>query len=314
MDSPAIAASDTDQVFTLETMGRIASTPTPYAVLGYPVTHSLSPSFQRAAFAALGRPAQYHRIETPQEKLPAVVAAMKAQQFGGWNCTLPLKIDMLGLVDEATEAAKLLGAVNTVLHDDGRLVGFNTDGEGWVAAIREEFGVDVRDLRIMILGVGGAGRALATQAALEKCQRLVLVNRTESRAQELAAQLTPVIRTEKLLGAHARIEVFPWDEEIIARELADIDLLVNATSSGLKSSDAAVLSARALAPHLLVYDTIYKPHRTKLLLNAEQVGARVANGLSMLLHQGAAAFSIWTGQAAPVAAMRTALLEAAKAG
>lgn len=313
MATPSTAAVDTDQVFTLETIGQIASAPKPYAVLGYPVTHSLSPSFQRAAFAALHLPAQYHRIETPAEKLPAVVAAMKAQQFGGWNCTLPLKIDMLGLVDEATEAARLLGAVNTVLHDNGRLIGFNTDGEGWVAAMREEFGVDVRDLRIMILGVGGAGRALATQAALEKCQRLVLVNRTASRAQELASQLAPVINTDKLLGAHARIEAIPWDEDIIARELADIDLLVNATSSGLKSYDPPLLPARVLSPSLLVYDTIYKPNRTKLLLNAEQADARVANGLSMLLHQGAAAFSLWTGQPAPIAAMRTALQQAASA-
>lgn len=311
MATPAFAAPDSDQVFTLETIGQIASTPTPYAVLGYPVTHSLSPSFQRAAFAAVGLAAQYHRIETPQENLPAVVAAMKAQKFGGWNCTLPLKIDMLGLVDEATETAKILGAVNTVINENGRLIGFNTDGEGWVSAIREEFGVDVRDLRVMILGAGGAGRAIATQAALEKCQRLVLVNRTLSRAQELAAQLAPVIHSDKLLGAHARLEAIAWDEEEIGRQLIDIDLLVNATSSGLKSFDPPLLPARVLNPNLLVYDTIYKPNRTKLLLNAEQSGARVANGLSMLLHQGAAAFSIWTGRTAPVAAMRAALQQAA---
>lgn len=313
MATPVFAAADSDQVFTPETVAQIASTPTPYAVLGYPVTHSLSPSFQRAGFSAAGIAAQYHRIETPVEKLPEIVAAMKAQKFGGWNCTVPHKLDMLKLVDEATDSARLFGAVNTVLNDNGKLIGFNTDGDGWVAAIREEFGVDVRDLRIMLLGVGGAGRAIATQAALEKCQRLVLVNRTASRAQELAAQLEPIIHSDKLLGAHARIEAIPWEEEVIARELADIDLLVNATSSGLKSYDPPLLPARVLSPHLLIYDTIYKPARTKLLLNAEQTGARVANGLSMLLHQGAAAWTIWTGRTAPLAAMREALVKAASA-
>lgn len=311
MAPPSSAPVDSDQIFTLENVNRIASAPTPYAVLGYPVTHSLSPSFQRAAFAKLGLDAQYHRIETPQEKLPAVVQAMKAQRFGGWNCTLPLKIDMLGLVDEANDTARTFGAVNTVINDNGKLIGFNTDGEGWVAAIREEFGVDVRDLRILILGAGGAGRGLATQAALEKCQRLVLVNRTASRAQELAKQLEPLIASDRLIGPKARLVALPWDENAIASELTDIDLLVNATSSGLKPGDPHLLPARLLTPNLLVYDTIYKPHRTPLLQSAEQAGARVANGLSMLLHQGAAAFSLWTGQAAPLPEMRAALLKAA---
>lgn len=311
MASSLFAPTDADQVFTLETMNLIASAPTPYAVLGFPVTHSLSPSFQRAAFAATGLSAQYHRIETPQENLPAVVAAMKTQKFGGWNCTLPLKIDMLGLVDEANDTARAMGAVNTVVNDGGRLLGFNTDGEGWVAAIREEFGVDVRDMRIMILGTGGAGRGIATQAALEKCERLVLVNRTASRAQELAQQLEPLIASDRLLGPKARLVAIPWDDDAIERELEDIDLLVNATSSGLKPTDPHLLPARLLTPNLLVYDTIYKPHRTPLLQSAEQAGARVANGLSMLLHQGAAAFSIWTGQPAPVSAMRVALQGAA---
>ncbi len=313
MATTEFAAADTNQVFTVETMGQIAPQPTPYAVLGYPVTHSLSPSFQRAAFAKAEIAAQYHRIETPADKLPAIVAAMKEKKFAGWNCTLPLKIDMLGLVDEATETARILGAVNTVLNDNGRLVGFNTDGEGWVAAIREEFGVDIRNMRIMILGIGGAGRALATQAALEKCERLVLVNRTYSRAQELAAQLEPIIRSDRLVGARARLEAIPWDEAAIDQQMPMIDLLVNATSSGLKSYDPPLLPARLLAPNLLVYDTIYKPHRTKLLLAAEQAGAHVANGLSMLLHQGAAAFSIWTGRPAPIPEMRAALQKAANA-
>lgn len=317
MDTTAFAPPDSNAVFTLETIGQIAPTPTPYGVLGYPVSHSLSPSLQRAAFTKLGLAAQYHRIEIPDSQLGEMVKRLVAGQFGGWNCTVPHKIVMFDLIrslgHELSESARALGAVNTVLNEGGRLTGFNTDGDGWVASIHEEFGVDVRDMRVMILGAGGAGRALAMQAALVKCERLVLVNRTFERAKDLAAQLSPIIESDKLLGPRARLVALPWDEDAIAHELTNIDLVVNATSCGLKSSDAALLPARLLSPSLLVYDTIYKPHRTKFLLNAEQAGARVANGLSMLLHQGAAAFTIWTGRTAPLAEMRAALLLAANA-
>jgi shikimate dehydrogenase len=317
MATTEFAPPDSNEVFTLDSLSRISPSPTPYAVLGYPVAHSLSPSFQRAAFAKVGLAAQYHRVEIPAPQLGELVQKLIAGQFGGWNCTVPHKIVMYDLIrslgHELSDAARALGSVNTVLNEGGRLTGFSTDGEGWLAAIREEFGVDVRDMRVMILGAGGAGRALAMQAALVKCERLVLVNRTFERARELADQLAPIIASDKLLGPRARLVALPWDEDLIAQEMPNIDLVVNATSCGLKSTDAPLLSSRVFTPSLLVYDTIYKPHRTKFLLNAEQSGARVANGLSMLLHQGAASFAIWTGRAAPIAEMRNALQLASQA-
>lgn len=287
-------------IYNSETFAKIPDRPTPYALLGHPIAHSLSPIFQNAAFDYLKIPARYHLIDVPEEQLPLMVAKLKEKKFPGWQCTLPLKIKMAKLVEKLSPSAQALGAANTVLNDNGKLTGFNTDAEGWVKALKDDFGADVRGLRIMILGAGGAGRALAIQAALEKCERLVLVNRTLERAMELSAQLAPHLGSDRLL-------VLPWDENRIAEELKQIDLLVNATSVGLKASDSPVLAADVLQPHLLVYDSIYRPAKTKLLENAEKIGARTANGVSMLLHQGAAAFTLWTGQAAPLPQMRVAL-------
>ena len=298
------------KIYSPESLAELNANGQLYGVIGYPVQHSLSPALHAAAFEKCQLDAQYVAVEIPPEKLSETVALMTKKPFAGWNCTLPHKIELAKLMDELADSAQKLGGVNTVLNDNGRLVGFNTDGEGWVRAIREEFSLDVRDLRIMILGAGGAGQALAKQAALERCEKLVLVNRTEARVRELAASLAPHFDSQKLMGADARLKVVPWDEALIAKELDQIDLVVNATSIGLKASDAAVLPARILQPHLCVYDTIYRPAKTRLLAAAEEAGARTANGLSMLLHQGALSFEIWTGNQAPLMAMKMALRKA----
>ncbi|HSI85227.1 MAG: shikimate dehydrogenase [Candidatus Methylacidiphilales bacterium] len=281
-----------------------------YGVLGFPVRHSLSPGFQQAAFDALKLPARYVRVEIPPERFTEAVAELRKRPFAGWNVTLPHKGAMHDAVDELTDSARKLQGVNTVLNDGGRLIGFNTDGEGWIKAIREEFQADIRDLRIMILGAGGAGRALAIQAAIERCERLILVNRTYERVAELAEYLQPAFDRTTLIGPSQRLVALPWDEARIAEEINQVDLIVNATSVGLKAWDAPILPARVLQPHLLVYDTIYKPDPTRLLQEARAAGCRTANGLSMLLHQGAASFAIWTGQTPPLDVMRRTLLKA----
>jgi shikimate dehydrogenase len=300
-------------VLTIDQLGAAGSGLARYGVLGHPVTHSLSPQMQMAAFAAAGIEARYDRIEVLPDGLPSAVAALKSAGFRGWNCTLPHKIGMAALCDVQQESARVLGGVNTVRVEEGKLVGFNTDGEGWVRAVREEFSMDVRDLRILILGTGGAGRALALQAAMERCERLVLVNRTEARARELLPLLEPHFQSDRLQGAQGRLSVIPWEEKRIAMELDTIDLVVNCTSQGLKVEEPSVLPARVFQPHLMVYDTIYRPACTRLLEAARQSGARTANGLSMLLHQGALSWEIWNDRPAPLEAMRKALREAAGA-
>lgn len=281
-----------------------------YGVLGHPVAHSLSPAIQLAAFENAALPAQYRRLEVTPDQLPDVVRTLRTKPFAGWNCTVPHKAAMKDLVDECDPAAAAAGTVNTVLNDAGRLIGFSTDGPGWVRAIREDFGLDVRDLRILILGAGGVGQAIAHQCALEGCERLVIANRTPEKAQALAQRLAPRFHTTKLQGADIRLKALPLDEATLARELHTIDLVVNGTSSGLRPSDPPILPSRILQPHLCVYDTIYKPARTGLLRAAQEAGARTANGRSMLLHQGALAWEIWTGRPAPLPAMRAALTAA----
>ncbi|MEM9399846.1 MAG: shikimate dehydrogenase [Verrucomicrobiota bacterium] len=299
-------------VYTLESLEELRGEKNLYGVIGYPIEHSLSPDMHNAAFEKLGLEAKYVRIELKPEELKEGLKAMKAIGFKGWNATLPHKVELLDLIDESSENAQIMRAVNTVVHEEheDKLIGFNTDGEGWVRAIREEFFVDIKDLRIMILGAGGAGQSLATQAALECCERLVLVNRTEEKARRFVSLIDHYFDDDRVSASQERIKVLPFDESAIAEELNTIDLIVNCTSKGLKSYDGAVLPGRIIQPHHFVYDTIYKPAQTHFLQEAAEAHAKTANGLSMLLHQGILSFEIWTGKTAPVSEMRATLKEA----
>src|SRR5262249_17507938 len=223
--------------------------------------------------------------------------------------TVPHKIAAFAQIDDADESATRIGAVNTIRIRDEKLVGSNTDGEGFLRAIRAEFSMDLRDLRVMIIGAGGGtGRAVAWQCALENCERLVLVNRTLEKANALAEQLRPFFSGPRVLGPTARIEVVAWDEWAMRTPLADIDLVVNATPLGMNPSDPAPVPARLLAPHHIVFDCVYGSAKTALIRAADEARARGANGLSMLLYQGALSFSIWFDREAPIEAMRKALL------
>lgn len=280
-----------------------------YGVIGYPVGHSLSPAMQLAGFEGLGKRARYVRIELAPEELEEGIASMRAAGLAGWNITLPHKQAALELMDEVDASAEQLNAVNTVIHEGGKCTGFNTDGLGWIRAIREKFSLDVKDLRILMVGCGGVGQALARQAARESCERLVLTNRSVEKAQALAETLKPFFVSDRLLGAHERLVVCSLEDEVaLARELDAVDLIVNATSLGLKPTDPSPLSPRLLEPHHCVYDTITRP--TRLQEATRNAGGRAADGLSMLLHQGALSLELWTGKQPPLERMRTALLQA----
>ncbi len=282
--------------------------PVPYAVLGSPIHHSLSPIMQQVAFDHAGIDARYYRIEVPEGKLAGAVAHLRAVPFGGWNCTVPNKVRMVELCDRLGESAEQFGAVNTVVNEGGTLVGHNTDGIGWSRALREAFACGPGDVRILVLGAGGAGRAIATQALLEKAPLLIIANRQVGRARALVDELkskfagTPFARSESDLRAIA------WDE--IAPALGEVDLVVNATSTGLDPQAPSVLPARLLSERLLVFDTVYGAGAAKFRQEVEAAGARWADGLGMLLHQGVAAFALWTGREAPLERVREALQDA----
>jgi len=277
-------------------------------VFGDPVAHSLSPQMQNAALRACKIDMQYARFHVRANELRSALHVLTELDFIGVNLTVPHKITALVSMDEVDERAARAGAVNTVSVRDKKLIASNTDGEGFLRAIRSEFSVDLRDLRVVVIGAGGgSGRAIAMQCALENCERLVLVNRTFEKAKALADQLRPFFAGPRVLGPAARLEAVPWDEPSLRAQFAQVDLVVNATPLGMNPSDSTPIPARLLAPHLMVFDTVYGAQPTPLVRAAREAGARAANGLSMLLHQGALSFQIWFERDAPIDAMRKGL-------
>jgi shikimate dehydrogenase len=278
--------------------------PVPFAVLGRPINHSLSPAMQQAAFDHCGIEARYFRIEVDEEGLTKAVAALRQVPFGGWNCTVPNKVKMMELCDRLDESAVRLRAVNTVVNDNGELVGHNTDGVGWSRALREAFGKGPEDLRILLLGAGGASRAIATQALLEQCPELIIANRNVARAEELLRHLE---KEMSKTSPAPMLRVINWTELELEAALRETDLVVNATAAGLDAKEPAILPAKIIPSNVLVFDTLYGGGSEKLRKEVEAAGARWSDGLGMLLHQGAAAFRIWTGRDAPLEIMRGAL-------
>lgn len=301
-------------VYTLEDLANWPAataglTPPPrLAVIGDPVAHSASPAMHNPALKQLNIDAQYVRVHVKPEELPRALDLFQENQFIGINVTIPHKTEVAKLLDEVDPLAERIGAVNTVLFEDGRKLGFNSDAPGFRQAIREEFFVDLRDLRILIIGAGGgAGRAVAIQCAADHCERLVLLNRTEEKLLPLLDELKSDFASDRLEGPSARLQTVNWDRNLLQEQLDQVDLIVNATNLGMKRGDPEVLPAALLQPHHLVYDMVYSPPVTRLMESARAAGGRSANGLSMLLWQGAISFEYWFNRSAPVSVMRDGL-------
>lgn len=259
------------------------------ALFGYPVEHSKSPCMQNAAFAETGIDGCYVAFSVPPEELPGAVQGIRSLGLLGVNLTVPHKEAVIPLLDEIDPEASFIGAVNTVVNRSGRLVGFNTDGRGFMRSLAEA-GIDVSGKRVLLLGAGGAARAVGYYLAQEAAS-IVIVNRTKGKAEALAADLNRVRSVVSVAEHVARFE--------------EVDLVVNTTSLGLKAGDAVPVDTALLSRRHAVCDLIY--HETPLLQGAAAAGAKVLNGSGMLLWQGALAFELWTGIPAPVAVMRKAL-------
>lgn len=300
------------EIYTLSDLKnwkKVTRDPVRLGVFGDPVAHSLSPKMQNAALKQSKIDMQYARFQISPNELAEALHLTSELDFVGLNLTVPHKISALSSLDEVDENAKRVGAVNTVKIDNGKLRGFNTDGRGFSRAIREEFAVDLRDLRVMVLGGGGAARAIAMQCASEGSERLVMANRTFEKAKKMADDLHDFFVGPRVLGPVARLQAIPWEESAFRFQIGNVDLIVNTTPLGLNRADLSPIPARLLAPHLMIYDTIYTSEQTPFISAAIDAGARGANGLSMLLHQGALAFEIWLGREAPVDAMRGAIAQ-----
>lgn len=273
---------------------------TPYAVLGHPIGHSLSPVMHNAALRELGLDAVYLAFDVAPEKLMGVLPAMADMGFGGVNLTVPLKEVAFKGLSDLDESARSLGAVNTVEITDNGLRGHNTDGAGFLLAMDEAFQKGPAGLSVFVFGVGGAGRALAITCAVQNASRIVLCDVDLSRPKAVAAEIQE-------LNAAVEIEVLDAGSADVASIAADSDLVIQASPIGMKESDSSPLSAECFSDGQMLFDLVYMFPETDVMKVARERGARVANGMGMLLHQGARAFSIWTGKEPAVAAMRAAL-------
>jgi len=268
-------------------------------LIGHPVAHSLSGAMQQAAFDAAGIPATYELWDRSPVELADAIAELRSDDFLGANVTIPHKEKAAALVDRLTEEAHATGAVNTITREGKRLVGHNTDVPGFRVALETLVGKQRTPRMAVVLGSGGGARAVVHGLVAEGFQRIVVFNRHLHRAEGL-------VRHFSRSAAHMELRAMPWHESIIEAELAKTKVLVNATAVGLHD-DETPIPAELIPPDLLVMDLIYNPPRSRLLRDAVAAGCQVLNGEVMLLHQGAAAFTLWTGQAAPVELMHEKL-------
>lgn len=256
-----------------------------------------------AAFAALGIEARYEALDVPSAALPDALARLAEPDCYGANVTVPHKVAVMALLEVLTPEAQAVGAVNTLIQHQGRLVGHNTDASGFLRALREDAGFEPAGALACVLGAGGAARAVV-YALLGAGARVALHNRTEAKAAALAREFAPLGPLELLSAAE------------LERRLSSCDLLVNATSVGMgeRDPDVSPLPPGALPARGLVCDIVYRPARTRLLREAEAAGLATQNGLPMLVYQGAEAFARWTGAAAPVPVMMAAARRALEPG
>jgi shikimate dehydrogenase len=270
------------------------------AVIGDPVEHSLSPAMHNAAFQKLGLNIVYVAFKVTKNELKEAISGARSLGLRGLNVTMPHKNAVISYLDETDSTAEAIGAVNTILNNHGKLVGYNTDGKGAMIALQEN-GVDPEEKKMLLLGAGGAAKAIAFQAAQE-VEELVILNRTPEKAEQLAELLSKKFDKKVKGGA--------LSAEVLKKELETADILVNATSVGMHPYvNRSPVPPDLLRRDLCVMDIVYNPLETKLVKDAKAVGAKVVVGLEMLLYQGAVAFEIWTNCPAPVDVMKKAALD-----
>jgi len=274
-------------------------------LIGSPVAHSLSPRMHDAGFVALGIEARYELWETSASELEARVQSLRAPEILGANVTIPHKEAVLPLLDKCDPQAARIGAVNTIVKRDGRLIGYNTDAPGFLRALREQAGplFELRGKHAIVLGSGGAAHGAALALLDSHVATLTLLGRDAAHLEALLEHLREQGGNNRQ-NLHGALLGTPEMKEYLTRAA----IVVNTTSVGLKPGDETrLIAVEALPVSALVMDMIFNPPRTPLLRDAEARGCAVLNGLSMLLYQGTLAFELWTGQSAPEDVMRAAL-------
>jgi len=269
-----------------------------FGVIGDPVRHSRSPVMFTRAFAECGYNGAYGAFHVTADRLGEAIAGMRALGFGGLNVTIPHKVAVMRHLDEIDESAREAGAVNMIANRDGYLVGYNTDGLGYVRSLKEEAEPELAGKTIVLAGSGGAARGILWALAREKPGCVTVVNRTYEKAAELAGRF----------ASEADVRALPWDR--LPSACAEADIVINTTSVGMAPNTEAVsIDPSWLRPGAVASDIIYNPLKTAFLRGAEARGCRIHGGVGMFLYQAVYSFEIWTGMPAPLAAMREAVLE-----
>jgi shikimate dehydrogenase len=270
-----------------------------YGVIGDPIEHTLSPALQNAAFQTLNLNCVFLAFPVAPSQVEAAMHGVRSLGIRGLNVTMPHKKAVIPFLDEVDETAQFLESVNTIFNDNGKLRGFSTDGTGAHRAL-EENGAELAGKKLVLLGAGGAAKAIAYALARE-VDELVLLNRTPQKLAGLAETLNQKFRKKVAVASTA-----PDD---IRQNLQDADILINATNVGMQPQPRlSLVKPEWLTSRLTVMDIVYNPLETQLAKDAKTAGARVVSGVEMLLYQGAASFELWTGKAAPVEVMRKAAL------
>jgi len=270
-----------------------------FGIIGHPVRHTLSPVMQNTALQACGLDGVFVPFDVQSERLFEAVAGLRALGISGVNVTIPHKTAVIAHLDRLDESAEAAGAVNTICNEEGRLVGYNTDGDGLVRSLSEEFAFTPENSTVVIIGAGGAARGAAAAICRAGARRITIANRSRDKATALV---------EAMGGRYPEtvLAVADYGEQLIPI-LREADLVVNSTSLGMNGEVIAGLDLKALNRNAVVYDMVYAPPVTPLLREAGQMGLRHANGLGMLAAQGELAFRIWTGSLPPPGLMKRVL-------
>ena len=266
-------------------------------LLGYPLSHSISPAFQQAAFDHYSLPVRYDLWPTTSQKLEAAVAKLRGPGYLGANVTVPYKERVPALLDEVDALASSIGAVNTIAKEGSRLVGYNTDAFGFMKSLEEAGGFAPMNKNVLLLGAGGAARAAAFALVAAGVASLTIANRTVERAHSLAGDVG---------NSAESVRAVPMGGDSLRAAAARADLIVNSTSIGMSHGEAqerTLLNADLIPSGALVFDLVYNPSETPLMKEATKASARTLGGLLMLIYQGAAAFELWTERDAPIEVM-----------
>jgi len=275
-------------------------------IIGHPITHSVSPQMHNAAYAKLGLNYCYVPISVKPEDLERALEGIRILGFAGVNVTIPHKEAVISHLDEVTKLARVIGSVNVILNQEGRLIGYNTDGPGFIDSLKEDAGFDVKDKRALILGAGGGAKAVAMTLAQDGIKNLVISDLIYEKAENLC----------EYINSHFGIAPYacPANSNELRKVIDKCDLIVNASPVGMSpNTNASPLSDDIRIPNSAVaYDLVYNPMETKFLKQAKASGAKTVSGLGMLIRQGALAFSLFTEEEAPVKVMKEAALKALK--